>query len=118
MDEAHLRGRYQPRADGEQRKAEPDLTDAERRQPTDVISADLTGTGEGKKGRDKDRLRDAGGGRHRDVVAPACDHDHQREGERGDEREAVAREAALTRGAQHQRDAGQRQDHLPRPCAA
>src|SRR3954468_15025081 len=58
-DEPHLRGWYQPRADGEQGEAEPDLADAERRQPPDVIAADRAGCGEGKEGRDEDRLREA-----------------------------------------------------------
>ena len=57
-DEAHLRRRYQPRADGEQHKAEPDLTDPERRQPGDVVAADVAGTGEWKEGRDEDHLRE------------------------------------------------------------
>src|SRR5829696_9276607 len=59
-DEAHLRRRYQPRADGEQREAEPDLPNAECREPREVAAADLAGTREGKKDRDEDHLRQAG----------------------------------------------------------
>ena len=110
-DQANLRGRDQARADREQREPEPDLTDAERRQPADVAGADLAGAGEGEEGHHEDRLREAGGGRHGDVAAEARDHDHRREGERHEEGETVPGEAALAGGPEHERDADERQGH-------
>jgi hypothetical protein len=110
-DQPHLRRGYEPRAHGEQRKPEPDLADAERREPADVAAADLARTGEGSEGGDEDHLGEARGRRHRHVVAPAGDHDHQPERQRRDEREAVTRKAALARRPEHQRDAHERERH-------
>ena len=44
-------------------------------------------------------------------MAPAGDHDHHRERQRGEEREAVAGQAAFARGAEHHRHADQRERH-------
>ena len=110
-DQTHLGGGDQPHSHGEQREAEPDLADAERGQPADVVAGDVAGRGEGQEDRDEDDLRQARGGRHRDVVAPPRDHHHHRERQRGEEREAVAGQAALARGAEHHGHAEQRQHH-------
>ena len=74
---------------------------------------DLSGGGERDEGHDEDHLREAGGRRHRDIVAPARDHDHQREGKGREEGQAVSRKASLAGGAEHQRDAPEREGHCP-----
>jgi hypothetical protein len=62
-DEAHLRGRYQSGADRQEDESEPDLADAERRQPADVVARDLARGGERKECEDEDGLREARGRR-------------------------------------------------------
>ncbi len=117
-DQCHLGGRDQPCRHREEGEPEPDLRDAEQGDQHQVGPVDLARTAERYEDEKDQRLREADGGCHRDVAPVPRDDDAHRERERHHHRQREPHAVGAARAADHQPNAGQRDQPSPRRSVA